>query len=289
MAFFALLGFLGYLSSGNLRLSPLDFHTFHAWLGIFAFSSASFALAKAGLSRQKEKGHCFFGYVASLLAAASLLTGLILLSGQVLIEQQSLPQKAQEISSSRLPEIEASEFQGFSLMPLSAQGNNAIKGTQHIDRYSYRLHVKGLIEKELILTYDELLTLPTYSEVVYMPCVDGWGFFAKWTGIRVTDLLNLSGLKPQAKYIVFKTTDGYSTSLPLEYLQENKILLAFGINDLTLPPERGFPLQLVAKDRYGYKWAKWITEVEATDEDELGYWESRGYSNSARVGDLPFG
>jgi DMSO/TMAO reductase YedYZ molybdopterin-dependent catalytic subunit len=116
-----------------------------------------------------------------------------------------------------------------------------------------------------------------------------WGFTTKWTGIRVTDLLNLSGLKPEAKYIAFKTADGYSTSLPLEYLQENRLLLAFGINDLTLPPERGFPLQLVAKDRYGYKWAKWVTEIEATDEDRLGYWESRGYSNRARVGDLPFG
>ena len=68
-----------------------------------------------------------------------------------------------------------------------------------------------------------------------------------------------------------------------------KTLLAYGINDVTLPDERGFPLQLVAKSRYGYKWAKWITKIEVTDKEVRGYWESRGYSNSARVGEYPFG
>jgi len=284
-----MLGFIGYLASGYSRLHPLNFHTLHSWLGLSSFSIVLFTYAIARFNKGTKKRHCFFGYVASLFAAISLLTGLILLSGQVLPQQQSLSENVQELGSSSLPEIEAKEFQGIRLTPLSEQGNNAIKGTQYIERSSYRLNVKGLVKKELMLTYDELLMLPAYSEVVYMPCVEGWGFNAKWTGFRVTDLLNLSGLKPEAKYIIFTTADGYSTSLPLEYLQENKILLAFGINDLALPPDRGFPLQLVAKGRYGYKWAKWVTGIEAKDEDKLGYWEARGYSNTARAGELPFG
>jgi len=122
-----------------------------------------------------------------------------------------------------------------------------------------------------------------------MPCVEGWGFNAKWTGFRVTDLLNISGLKSGANFVLFTSGDGYSTSLPLDYLRKNNILMAYGINDITLPQDRGFPLQLVAKDKYGYKWAKWITEIEVTDKYNKGYWEARGYSNDAIVGQFPFG
>ncbi len=71
--------------------------------------------------------------------------------------------------------------------------------------------------------------------------------------------------------------------------RDNDILLACGINDLTLSPERGFPLQLAAKSRFGYKWGKWITGIEVVDREQRGYWESRGYSNGAKVGEFPFG
>lgn len=180
------------------------------------------------------------------------------------------------------------EYQGTKLLPLKSQGNNAIAGTQRIDRETFRLVVTGLVEHELNLSYNQILELPAYSELVYMPCVEGWGFYARWTGFRVTDLLNLTGLEPGASYVLFTSADGYSTSLPLEYLRENNILLAYGINNVTLPQDRGFPLQLVAKDKYGYKWAKWIKRIEVMDNDTKGYWETRGYSNSANVGEPPF-
>ena len=195
----------------------------------------------------------------------------------------------QENASSILPETEAGEYRGKRLVPISEQGNNALSGTQHLDREALRLNVTGLVRKDLSFSYEEMLALPAYTELAYMPCVEGWGFDAKWTGFRVSDLLNLSGLLPQASYVVFYSADGYSTGLPLDYLQENQILLAYGINDVTLPAERGFPLQLVAKSRYGYKWAKWITSIEVVDSEVRGYWESRGYSNSAKVGELAFG
>jgi DMSO/TMAO reductase YedYZ molybdopterin-dependent catalytic subunit len=132
------------------------------------------------------------------------------------------------------------------------------------------------VERELNLSYDQLQELPAYSELVFIPCVEGWGFYAKWTGFRVTDLLNRPGLKLGTSYVLFSLSDGYSTSLPIDYLRQNNILLAYGINDLTLPPDRGFPLQLMAKDKYGYKWVKWITMIEVMDRDVKGYWESRG-------------
>ena len=171
----------------------------------------------------------------------------------------------QENASSILPEIEAGEYLGKRLVPISEQGNNALSGTQHLDRKTLRLNVTGLVRKDLSFSYEEMLALPAYTELAYMPCVEGWGFDAKWTGFRVTDLLNQSGILPKASYVVFQSIDGYSTGLPLDYLRDHQILLAYGINDITLPAERGFPLQLVAKSRYGYKWAKWITSIEVVD------------------------
>ena len=90
--------------------------------------------------------------------------------------------------------------------------------------------------------------------------------------------------KPEAKTIIFHAVDGYTTSYPVDYIMDQDILLAYKMNNATIIPERGFPFQLVAEDKWGYKWIKWIDQIEfSDDEDYEGYWESRGYSNT---GDL---
>ena len=288
MAFFALLGLAGYVTRGNFNLATPNVHVLHSWLGIGALLVSLSNLAyRALISKKWSRQHCAVGYLAALLSFASLLSGVMLLAGSN--TAPGAGHTSQVPASHTLPEIEAGEFQNLTLTPLREQGNNAIAGTQHIDKGAYRLHVTGLVENELNLSYNELLALPAYSEVAYMPCVEGWGFTAKWTGFRVTDLLNQTGLKPNAAYVVFHSSDGYSTGLPLQYLRENLTLMAYGINDVTLPPERGFPFQLVAEHKYGYKWAKWITGIEVFDRKVAGYWESRGYSNTADVGGFPFG
>ena len=218
---------------------------------------------------------------ASRLVFLTFLALLLNLTN-IIAEDTNFP--PQNPSSNLLPEVEAKDYLGFQLTPLSQQGNNAIQGTQFINRSSYRLRVTGLVDRDLNLSYDELLKLPPYSEIVYMPCVEGWGFTAKWAGFRVSDLLNLTKLKSNASYVVFRSADGYSTGLPLDYIKNEQLLMAYGINDVTLPPERGFPFQLVAKDRYGYKWAKWITSLEVMDKEVRGYWETRGYSEKAIAG-----
>lgn len=288
----AFLGLAGYIYAGNIRFFPIDFHTFHAWLGLATLVLSIFLFSDKILFHwTKAEKHCSLGKLAASLAALTLVMGLMMLLGLVPTETSAALASvgAQELTSSHLPEVETLEYQGINLTPLSGQGNNAIKGTQNLDRDTYRLRLTGLVVRDLNISYDQMLELPAYSEVVYMPCVEGWGFYAKWTGFRVTDLLNSSGLRSGASYVLFSSADGYSTALPLDYLRQNRILLAYGINDLTLPSDRGFPLQLVAKNKYGYKWAKWITSIEVTNKDIQGYWESRGYSNSANVGQLPFG
>jgi len=188
-------------------------------------------------------------------------------------------------------EVEATEFQGVKLTPISAQGNNALKGTQIIDRESYRLVVDGLVERPLSLSYSDLQAYEQYSWLMDLNCVEGWSFTAKWTGPSLPEILDDAGVRPEAVIAIFYTADvesGY-TSLDLDYIRDKQVLLALKLNDVTLTPERGFPLQVVAKQKFGYKWAKWVTRIElSSDADFRGYWESKGYSNTADDDGPPF-
>lgn len=175
-------------------------------------------------------------------------------------------------------------YQGKSLTPIAAQQSRDIKGTQHIDSQSYRLQVDGLVQNPRNFTYAEITGLPETSKVVDLNCVEGWSFTAKWTGVRIADLFNETGILENATTVIFYSADGYSTSLDLEYLLKNNIILAYRLNDVTLPPDRGFPLQLVAEGKYGYKWAKWVVRIELSSSPYRGYWEQRGYNNTADVG-----
>ena len=287
IAFSAVVGLVGYASDGGPSLTSFSIHTVHAWLGLTALIVSIYIVARSLLDSKKHLHHCRLGYLAAVLSFTSLLTGSLLLTG--LVNAPIVHNTAQVPVSSILPEIEAVEFQNATLTPLSEQGNNAIAGTQYIDVDNYRLLLTGLVDNPLNLSYQDLLMLPAYAEVSYMPCVEGWGFYAKWTGFRIIDLLTEAKLKTNATYVVFHSSDGYSTGLPLDYLKNRNTLMAFGINDVTLPAQRGFPFQVVAVDKYGYKWAKWVTSIEVGDKETEGYWESRGYSNSADVGSFPFG
>ncbi|MGB9928412.1 MAG: molybdopterin-dependent oxidoreductase [Methanosarcina sp.] len=197
------------------------------------------------------------------------------------------------VSENREPETYNNEtenlsYQGQTLTPIAQQRNNAIEGTQYIERDSYRLRVDGLVENPGNFTYEEITTLPQTSKVVDLNCVEGWSFTAKWTGVKIAELFEEVGAMENASTVIFYSADGYSTSLEKDYLLENEIILAYKLNDVTLPPDRGFPLQLVAEDKYGYKWAKWITRIELSDSPYKGYWEERGYNNRADAGGPAF-
>lgn len=186
-------------------------------------------------------------------------------------------------------EVETLEYQGIELTPISEQRNNAIKGTQRIIEDTYLLNINGMVDEPLALTYDQITSYPNVSKVIDLNCVEGWDFTAKWTGVPVATLLDEAGVQEGATTVIFYSADGYSTSLDLNYLIDNNIILAYRLNDVTLPQDRGFPLQLVAESKYGYKWAKWITGIEVINEPYEGYWESRGYNNNADFGGPRFG
>lgn len=198
------------------------------------------------------------------------------------------------LSTTKRPDIidtnqtEAAEYMGIELTPISKQRNNAINGTQYIDKDTYRLRIDGMVERPKNLSYDQITAYTAVSKVVKLNCVEGWSFNAKWTGVPVKTLFNETGVDENATTVIFYSADGYSTSLDINYLLGNNIILAYKINDVTLPHDRGFPLQLVAEGKYGYKWAKWINHIELANTSYKGYWESKGYNNNAVLGRPPF-
>jgi len=181
--------------------------------------------------------------------------------------------------------IEIKEYQGEDLSSLNDFRENSIAGPQYVDVEKYRLNITGLIDKPLTLTYTEVISQnPNQQKVIKLDCVEGWSVTILWEGIPLKNLFETAGLKPEANTVIFRAYDGYSTSLPLNYILDNNIILAYKINGVTLPPERGFPFQVVAESKWGYKWAKWVTEIEISNDPNFrGYWEQRGYSNDGSL------
>jgi DMSO/TMAO reductase YedYZ molybdopterin-dependent catalytic subunit len=180
---------------------------------------------------------------------------------------------------------EIRDYQGQNLASIGDFRENSIKGPQYFNISTYRLTITGLVNKTIEYTYDQVLNeFQKYQKVVTLYCVEGWSVKILWEGFLVTDLLKEAGVNSSAVAAIFYAYDGYSTELTLDYLTNNNIMIAYKMNGLTIPPERGFPFQLVAESQYGYKWIKWITTIELTDNpDYLGYWESRGYPNNATL------
>jgi len=185
-------------------------------------------------------------------------------------------------TSSSLPGAEVREYQGENLSSVRDFRENSIAGPQQVSLDKYKLDVVGLVDKPLSLSYDQALANPHYSKVVTLYCVEGWDAKILWEGVLIDDLLRPAGIQDGAVTVIFHAADGYTSSLPLEYVRQNKIMLAFKMNDIALPAERGFPFQVVAESKWGYKWVKWVTKIElSADPDYRGYWEDRGYNNDA--------
>jgi len=193
-------------------------------------------------------------------------------------------------SIKELQAVEIRDYNGQNLSSIADFRENSIAGPQYVDINSYSLNIFGLAENQKEFSYEQALNRQKYSKIVTLYCVEGWNAKILWEGILLKDLFEEVKVKPEANTVIFYAYDGYSSSLPLNYVLENNIILAYKMNGLELPPERGFPFQLVAEDKWGYKWVKWITAIElSNDPDFKGYWESRGYNNNGDVSGPKFG
>jgi len=212
------------------------------------------------------------------LLAVLILMSVVILSFAYAI---SVLLSTTQVSPSSTAEITV--YQGQKLSSINDFRENSIKGPQHIDINNYTLTIDGLVNNSKNFSYEDVLAHTSYKKVVTLNCVEGWSVTILWEGVRINDLLAETGIKQGARTIIFYAADGYSTSFPLSYITDNNIMLAYKMNNVTMPPERGYPFQLVAENKWGYKWIKWVTKIELSDQDYTGYWEQQGYSNS---GDL---
>ncbi len=150
------------------------------------------------------------------------------------------------------------------------------------DPKTWTLRLEGEVREPKTLTYQELRALPSVIDVSDFHCVESWSLYdIAWEGVRFSDLAELASPTERARFVTIGCDGGYTTSLPLEDLMRPEVLLAWGMNGKDLPPEKGFPLRLIVPHKYAYKAAKWVRWIRFTYEQELGYWEQRGYSNSA--------
>ena len=153
-----------------------------------------------------------------------------------------------------------------------------------IDNRKWFLTVDGDVKKPLKLNWNDLQGLPAAKSVSDFHCVEGWSVLGlKWEGIRFKQIVNMVEPEETAKFISFECADGYTTSLSLEELLGDNILLAYKLNGKFLEEDTGAPLRLVVPDKYAYKSAMWITRIKFTSKKETGHWERRGYSDTADV------
>jgi len=147
----------------------------------------------------------------------------------------------------------------------------------------WALRVDGEVETPTTFTWEQFLTLPKVELTADFHCVTAWSRLDnRWEGVSFRKIVDLVHPKPTAKYVVFTCGDaGYTTNLPLDVLMDDDVLLAYRHDGKPLALEHGGPMRLVVPKRYGWKSAKWLRQVTFVERDEPGYWEVRGYSNTA--------
>jgi DMSO/TMAO reductase YedYZ molybdopterin-dependent catalytic subunit len=150
------------------------------------------------------------------------------------------------------------------------------------DPQEWKLTIDGEVVKPQVLEWNDVLSLPKVAQVADFHCVEGWSVLNnKWEGVAFKTIVEETMPKPNAKSVLFSCGDGYTTSLLLADLLVNDVLLAYRLNDKTLEPELGAPLRLIAPRKYAYKSAMWLQKITFTVKHILGYWELRGYSDTA--------
>jgi len=181
--------------------------------------------------------------------------------------------------------------------PLNRDGNPKIPPGQHVTEgwpvldlgvqpeiplEHWSLTVSGCVQNVKSYSWKQFLAFPQVEDVSDFHCVTTWSRLDNhWIGVRFRDIAADCGPLPSAKFVYMKAYDGYSTNLPLEEAMKSDVLLVHHWEGEPLTKEHGGPVRMITPQLYAWKGAKWIGEIEFRETDELGFWEKRGYSNTA--------
>ncbi len=164
--------------------------------------------------------------------------------------------------------------EGFPVLDLGVQ--------PEIPLNEWRLKIDGLVAKPTDLSWAELGALPQVEDVSDFHCVTTWSKYdCRWGGVAFTTLYELVQPAPEAQFVYFKSYDGYSTNVALEKCLDDDVLIATSFMGEPVPREHGGPARVIIPKLYAWKGAKFVNGITFLAEDKLGFWEVRGYSNTA--------
>jgi DMSO/TMAO reductase YedYZ molybdopterin-dependent catalytic subunit len=182
-------------------------------------------------------------------------------------------------------------------MPRLPVGQHAVKnwpvldlgGQPDVPLDTWRLEVGGLVDNPVTLTWEQFLGLPQTEDVSDFHCVTTWSRFDNhWSGVRFKTLAELVVPKEKARFVLCTgydrepgTSTPYTTNLTLARAVEDDVLLVHTWEGRPLPREHGGPCRMITPKLYAWKGTKWIRRIEFLSDDEKGFWEIRGYSNTA--------
>ena len=148
-----------------------------------------------------------------------------------------------------------------------------------IDMNKWQLRAFGLVAEEVIMDWNEFMSLLKITINRPFHCVTQWSRLRNmWTGVPFSEIVKCIRLKPEARYAMVHCFGGYTTNLSLDVLLASDVLLAYELDGQPLSLEHGGPIRLVVPNRYGWKSAKWVKGLEFMHKDSPGFWEERGYS-----------
>lgn len=146
----------------------------------------------------------------------------------------------------------------------------------------WQLTLGGLVERPTALSWQEFTTLPQVEDTSDFHCVTTWSRYdCRWRGVAFTTLFELVQPKPDARYVYFTSFDGYSTNVPLASCLDGDVLVATHFDGLPLTREHGGPARVIIPKLYAWKGAKFVSGISFLAHDKPGFWELRGYSNTA--------
>ena len=147
-----------------------------------------------------------------------------------------------------------------------------------IDPATWTLRIFGLVERAQLISWDDLRAMPSTDIHTDIHCVTKWSKFdTTWRGVRVSDLLDLAGLRPEASHFVGHAAYRYTANLPLADLLRPESIVAYEYEGAPIPPEHGGPVRLVVPHLYFWKSPKWLEGLEVRRDDAPGFWERNGY------------
>src|SRR4051812_31585993 len=151
-----------------------------------------------------------------------------------------------------------------------------------IEHADWQLVINGAVEHPLTLNWDEFMALPQTEDTSDFHCVTTWSKLdMNWKGVRLLDLAALVQPKDTATHIMCYGYDDYTTNVSLEEALKPDVLLVHTFDGKPLEQDHGGPVRMITPQLYAWKGSKWIKRIEFLSENKLGFWEERGYSNTA--------